>query len=106
MSRPAARAPAAAGSGLVSVLLLSLAVLASAVAVIHVKYLTRTEFVELQTLRTMRDALDVEWGQLQLEEAALTTHTRVERAAHQRLNMHMPTGDEVRVVEVRVSVEP
>jgi cell division protein FtsL len=78
-------------------------VLGSGVAVVYVKYLTRVEFVDLQTVRAARDALDVEWGRLQLEEAALTTHTRVEGAARRDLDMHIPQAGEVRVVEVEGS---
>jgi cell division protein FtsL len=80
--------------------LLGLAVVASATAVVYVKYLTRTEFVDLQAVRAARDALDVEWGRLRIEEAAMSTHTRVERTARQSLKMHLPRSGELRVVEV------
>ncbi len=85
---------------LVMAVVLAAAVLASAVAVIQVKYLTREEFGTLQQVRAERDALDVEWGRLQIEEAALTSHTRIEDDARTKLNMIMPAGGEVRVVEV------
>jgi cell division protein FtsL len=83
--------------------LLVAAVLTSGVVVVYIKYLTRIEFVDLQAVRAARDALDVEWGRLQLEEAALTTHTRVEGAARRDLDMHIPQAGEVRVVEVEGS---
>lgn len=89
--------------GIAGLALLGLAVLGSGVAVVYVKYLTRIEFVDLQAVRAARDALDVEWGRLQLEEAALTTHTRVEGAARRDLDMRMPQAGEVRVVEVEGS---
>jgi cell division protein FtsL len=91
-----------ARSGLVVALLLAAAVLASGVAVIHVKYLTREEFGTLQQVRAERDTLDVEWGRLQIQEAALTSHTRIEDNARTQLDMIMPAGGEVRVVEVAV----
>jgi cell division protein FtsL len=81
------------------VLILSLAALASAIAVVYAKYLTRLEFVTLQTLIDERQALEVQWGRLRLEEAALTTHPRVEERARQLLGMHLPQGAEVRVIE-------
>lgn len=87
-------------AALVLALLLGAAVLASGVAVINVKYLTREEFGTLQQVRAQRDALDVEWGRLQIQEAALTTHTRIEDNARTQLDMIMPAGGEVRVVEV------
>lgn len=89
-------------SGLVVALMLAAAVLASGVAVIHVKYLTREEFGTLQQVRAERDALDVEWGRLQIQEAALTSHTRIEDNARTQLDMITPAGGEVRVVEVTV----
>lgn len=93
---------ASARSGLVVALMLAAAVLASGVAVIHVKYLTREEFGTLQQVRAQRDTLDVEWGRLQIQEAALTSHTRIEDNARTQLDMIMPAGGEVRVVEVAV----
>jgi cell division protein FtsL len=51
----------------------------SAVSVVYTKYQTRVHFGDLQNLRAQRDALDVEWNRLRLEEAALSTHVRVER---------------------------
>ena len=87
-------------SALLAALVLAAAVLATGVGVIHVKYLTREEFGTLQQVRAERDLLDVEWGRLQIEEAALASHTRVEDNARTRLDMIIPAGGEVRVVEV------
>jgi 16S rRNA (cytosine1402-N4)-methyltransferase len=89
-------------SALLVVGLLMLSVIATAVAVIEVKYLTRTEFGVLQQVRAERDGIDVEWGRLQIEEAALTSHTRIEDNARRKLDMYLPEGGEVRVVEVSV----
>ncbi len=88
-------------SRILGVSFLGLAVLGSGVAVVYSKYLTRVEFVELQRVRAERDAIDVEWGRLQIEEAALTNHTRVEDRARRMLSMHLPQVGEVRVVEAR-----
>lgn len=68
-------------------LVLLLAVIVSAVGVVHAKHQGRKLFVELQALGNERDAMDVEWGQLQLEQSTLTTQGQVERAAHERLGM-------------------
>jgi cell division protein FtsL len=87
------------GALLVAIVLVA-AVLATGVGVIYVKYLTREEFGTLQQVRAARDALDVEWGRLQIEEAALTSHTRIEDNARTQLDMIMPAGGEARVVEV------
>lgn len=81
--------------------LLGLAVVTTATAVVYVKYLTRIEFVDLQAVRAARDALDVEWGRLRIEEAAMGTQTRIERTARESLRMHLPRTGELRVVEVK-----
>ncbi|MDT8382946.1 MAG: cell division protein FtsL [Gammaproteobacteria bacterium] len=76
-----------------------LAVLASAVAVIEVKHESRKRFVELQALEKMRDAMNVEWGQLQLEQGTWSTHSRVERLARKNLQMVMPEMQSVVIVK-------
>jgi len=86
-------------NGVVMLVLLTLVVVLSAVEVVHVKYLTRIQFAHLQDLRAQRDAIDVEWNRLRLEEAALSTHARVERKAHQELGMFTPRLSDVLLVE-------
>ena len=78
--------------------LLALAVVVSGTAVVYAKYASRKSFVELQQLRAERDAIDVEWGRLQLEESTLATHVRVERIARNKLKMHAPDAAEVLVI--------
>lgn len=78
---------------------LSLAVMLSAVAVVYAKYLTRSHFGQLQELRAQRDAIDVEWNRLRLEEAALSTHARIERKARQELGMFAPRLGDVLLIE-------
>ena len=77
---------------------LILAAGASGVGVVYAKYLTRSHFVELQQVRSERDAADVEWGRLRLEEASLSTIVRVEAAARKDLKMHLPNAGEVRLI--------
>jgi cell division protein FtsL len=74
--------------------LLSL-VMASAVAVIYSKHQSRKLFVELQQLYKQIDVLNIEWGRLQLEQSAWSAHGRIERIARKRLNMKLPSADEV-----------
>jgi len=67
--------------------LLSLLVLGSALGVVDAKHQSRKYFVELSSLQQTRDAMNVEWGQLQLEQSTWATHGRIERTARKRLNM-------------------
>ncbi len=76
-----------------------LAVLVSAVGVIEAKHQSRKRFVALQALEKVRDQMNVEWGQLQLEQGTWATHSRVERIAREKLRMVNPKMDEVVIVE-------
>ncbi len=78
--------------------LLWLAVLASAIAVVRTRHEARTLFVELEQLSAERDRLNIEWGQLQLEQSAWSSHGFVERVASDRLRMITPRPEEVRIV--------
>lgn len=59
----------------------------SALLVVKVRHDNRTNFVELQSLQETRDELQVQWGQLQLEQSAWATHGRIERTAREQLDM-------------------
>ncbi len=72
---------------------------ASAIGVVHTKYMARSYFAQLQDLRAQRDTLDVAWNQLRLEEAALSTHVRVERKARAELGMFSPRVVDMLLIE-------
>ena len=86
------------GNRVVVLLLLGCAVVVSALAVVFAKYQSRTLFVELQNLNKERDAMEVEWGQLQLEQSTWTAHNRIEGIARSRLEMVLPEPDQIVVV--------
>ncbi|MBT3046122.1 MAG: cell division protein FtsL [gamma proteobacterium symbiont of Ctena orbiculata] len=85
-------------AGQVLFLLLVMAVIASAMAVVYSKYLSRKQFVVLQELQAEKEQIGIEWGRLQLEESTLATHSEVEKRARDRLKMHLPQFDEVVVI--------
>ena len=70
----------------------------SAVGVVWAKNEARSLFVQMQALTAQRDALEIEWGQLKLEQSAWATHGRVEQTARVNLQMVIPRPDEVRIV--------
>lgn len=72
---------------------------ASAIAVVWSKHQARSLFIQLQTLHGERDALDIEWGQLKLEQSAWATHGRVEQTARVDLRMVIPRPEEIRIVK-------
>jgi cell division protein FtsL len=82
----------------VAVLVLWVAALASAAGTIYCKHRARELFVELERLNARRDNLEIEWGQLQLEQSAWSTHAFVERVANTKLHMAMPPPKEIEII--------
>jgi cell division protein FtsL len=72
--------------------------LGSAAGAIYCKHRAREMFVELERLNTRRDNLEIEWGQLQLEQSAWSTHAFVERVASTKLHMAMPPPKEIEII--------
>jgi cell division protein FtsL len=75
------------------------AVLGSSLGVVYAKQEARSRFNELQQLVKARDDLDIEWGQLQLEQSTWATHGRVERVAREELRMVIPQASDLRIVQ-------
>lgn len=73
-------------------------VLSSALAVVYAKHQSRKLFVQLNELQQQRDAMNVEWGQLQLELSTWATNGRIEQVARQRLRMRNVNFDQVVIV--------
>ena len=46
-----------------------------------------------------RDDMDIEWGQLQLEQSTLATHSRVEKTASTKLGMVIPESKQVVILQ-------
>ena len=59
---------------------------------------TRKLFIELQKEQEREKQLNVEWGQLQLEQSTWATHARVEKIATKALGMHVPELKKIRTV--------
>jgi len=83
---------------IIAVPLLWLAALGSAAGAIYCKHRARQMFVELEALNARRDNLEIEWGQLQLEQSAWSTHAFVERVASAKLRMAMPPPKQIEIV--------
>jgi cell division protein FtsL len=83
----------------VNVLVVLLAVVATAVGVVYSKHKGRELFIELQVLGNERDSMDVEWRQLQLKQSTLTTQGQVELAARDQLGMVTLSADNMVIVK-------
>ena len=74
---------------------LGLVVTASALVVVKTKHENRTLVHQLEQLRLEKARLETEWAQLQLEEATLAHHGRVEQIARDKLGMTEPRDQQV-----------
>lgn len=83
---------------IVAVPVLWLLALGSAAAAVWVKHRSREQFIELERLNARRDNLEIEWGQLQLEQSAWSTHAFVERVARTQLRMDTPPPQDIKIV--------
>lgn len=82
-----------------AVLILLLLVVMSAVAVVYTKHQGRKLFIELSALDKERDNMEIEWGQLQLEQGMLTTQGKIEKVARDRLGMASLDADAMVIVK-------
>lgn len=71
-------------------LLLIVLVIVSALAVVRIKHENRAAVTELSQLGAEQERLEMEWAQLQLEEATLSHHARIEKVAREQLGMVEP----------------
>lgn len=78
--------------------LLLLATVVTAMGSAYARHESRKLFIQLQGLEAERDAMNVEWGQLQLEQSTYTTHGKVEDAARKRLDMEIPGSEQVMIL--------
>ena len=71
----------------------------SATALVYTKHESRKLFVELEGLTHQRDELNIEWGQLQIEQSTWATHARIEKVATDDLSLVRPKATEIYVIE-------
>ena len=77
------------------VILLTFVVIVSAISVVYATHLNRQDFAELQKLLKHKDELNIEWGQLQLEESTFAASSEIEKRARNDLKMRQPKADEI-----------
>lgn len=80
-------------------LILLAAVLISALAVVSTNHRARKLVTEFEREQERMRALDVEWGQLQLEQSTWATHTRIEEIARSKLGMRPPRAGQTMSME-------
>ena len=78
--------------------LLLLLVAGCALALVTSQHKARRLYVELQQEQERAKQLEVEWGQLQLEQRTWAMHGRVETIAAEKLNMRVAPASRIQVV--------
>jgi cell division protein FtsL len=85
--------------GVFCLLLMLAAVMVSAIAVVWTRHQSRVLFVQLTQLQGRRDDLNIEYGQLELEQATWAEPRRIDTEARSKLDMSMPSPQNVRLVQ-------
>jgi cell division protein FtsL len=83
------------------IIVLYLGVIGSALAVVVSTHKNRELIIAQEQLVQEKDALDIEWRHLIIEETALTEHNRIERLVADKLNMRRPTQADEKLVRVK-----
>lgn len=79
--------------------LVLLAVLvACSVGIVTAENKARRLFVDLQQLESDARQMDIEFGQLRLEQSTWAMHSRVEKIALERLHLRLPTPERTQIV--------
>ena len=84
---------------LVLVIVFAIVCVVSALALVKTKHESRKLFVELESLTNERDQLNIEWGQLQIEQSTWATHARIEQVATDDLSLVRPASTDIYVIE-------
>lgn len=84
--------------GVLAVGVLLLAVIASGIAVVWARHQDRVAFVDLSKLQNQRDALNVDFGRLEIEQATWASPSRIESIARGQLDMISPPASSVEMI--------
>ncbi len=79
--------------------ILLLVVVACALSAVSSNHRARKLFTELEREQNRMRQLEVEWGQLQLEQSTWAAHARVAKIARERLGMKVPAPGQIVAVE-------
>jgi len=77
-----------------------LLVLVSAFSVIYFTHLNRQTTSKIEVLLTERDALEIEWRNLLLEQNSLAEHSAIESSAEKQLNMARPDASSEIIIKL------
>lgn len=70
-----------------------------ALSVVTSQHQARKLYVELQQEKGRAHQMEVEWGQLRLEQGTLATPARIERIATRQLQMQLPKKEQIKFIK-------
>ena len=79
-------------------LLLLVGVIACALGVVTSQHKARKLFIELDKEKERAQQMEVEWGQLQLEQSTWAMPARVEKVASTKLQMQLPQTAQIQFI--------
>lgn len=79
-------------------LLLLAILLGCALALVTSQHIARKLYVELEKERELSARLEIEYGQLQLEQSTWATHSRIEKIATRDLQLRTPSASRIQVL--------
>lgn len=79
-------------------LALVMVLVACSLGVVTAQHKARKIFIELQQEQESAKKMEVEWGQLQLEQSTWAMHARIEKIATAYLQMQVPDTSRIQVV--------
>jgi len=79
-------------------LLLVAVLVVCALGVVTAQHKARKLFIALEQEQALAKKMDVEWGQLQLEQSTWAMHARIEKIATTHLEMRVPEPSHIQIV--------
>jgi cell division protein FtsL len=91
-------------SRVINIVLLVLVIM-GALSVVTSQHKARKLFIGLQQEKDHAHQMEVEWGQLQLEQSTWAAPARVESIASQKLQMQTPRKEQIRFIRIGQTAE-
>jgi cell division protein FtsL len=85
-----------------NLILLSILIIC-ALSVVTSQHKARKSFIDLQHEEEIAKQLDIEWGQLQLEQSTWAMPARIEKIATGHMHMQVPSSAQVKVITMRAA---
>lgn len=85
-------------------LILMAVLVACALGVVTAQHQARQLYAELQHDQEAAKQMNIEYGQLQLEQSTWAMHARIEKIANERLHMKVPDPSRIRIVPISPAI--